>query len=313
MKTNSYPLIFKVNVVKCHKTKKYTVKKLLSIFNISRSSLYNWIKLYDNNELSEKQKYTKTSKYTIDIKDYICKYVLKKINFDCNKLIRLINKNFNIDSKKSKIYEILKESNITRKRIKIKTKICNKLEITKKKKDLAKKIKTIKKENIISIDESSFDTHINAHYGWNIKGASIEVQKVKQRKRFSIISAISIKKIIHTTIVKDSINAEIFTEFIKEVVSRINSKKVLFMDNARIHHSKIFTAYSGTIRNKILYNVPYCSELNPIEMVFSKVKSIVHKRKTNENVEYLKRNIKYGFRKITGHDLKGYYEKSLKF
>jgi len=313
MRTNSYPLIFKLNVVTCYKSNKYTINELLEIFSISRSSLYNWIKLYDNNELSEKQKYTKTSKYTGEIKDYICKYVIKKINFDCNKLIRLINKNFNIDSKKSKIYEILKESNITRKRIKIKTKICNKLDITKKKKDLAKKIKTIKKENIISIDESSFDTHINAHYGWNIKGSSIEVQKVKQRKRFSIISAISIKKIIHTTIVKGSINAEIYTDFIKEVVNRINSKNVLFMDNARIHHSKIFTAYSGTIRNKILYNVPYCSELNPIEMVFSKVKSIVHKRKTNEKVKYLKRNIKYGFRKITGHDLKGYYEKSLKF
>lgn len=236
MSINSYPLIFKINVVKCHKTKKYTIKELLSIFNISRSSLYNWIKLYNNNELTEKKKYIKISKYTLEIKEYICKYIIKKINFDCNKLIRLINKKFNINSKKSKIYDILKESNITRKRIKIKTKICKKTEITKKKKELAKKINTIKKENIISIDESSFDTHINAHYGWNIKGSSIEVQKVKQRKRFSIISAISIKKIIHTMIVKGSINAEIFTEFIKEVVNRINSKKVLFMDNARIPH-----------------------------------------------------------------------------
>jgi len=313
MRTNSYPLIFKLNVVNCYKTKKYTINELLEIFSISRSSLYNWIKLYDNNELSEKKKYTKTSKYTVEIKNYICKYVIKKINFDCNKLIRLINKKFNTNSKKSKIYEILKENKITRKRIKIKTKICNKTKNTKNKKDLAKKIKIIKKENIISIDESSFDTHINAQYGWSAKGSPIEVHKVNQRKRFSILSAISIKKIINTIIVKGSINAEIFTGFIKDTISKIGENKVLFMDNARIHHSKIFTAYSGTIRNKILYNVPYCSELNPIEMVFSKVKSIVHKRKTNENIEYLKRNIKYGFRKITRNDLKGYYVKSLTF
>jgi len=234
MKTNSYPLIFKVNVVKCHKTKKYTVKELLLIFNISRSSLYNWLKLYNNDELIEKKKYIKVSKYTIEIKDYICKYIIKKINFDCNKLIRLINNKFNIDSKKSKIYDILKERNITRKRIKIKTKICNKAKITKNKKDLAKKIKIIKKENIISIDESSIDTHINAQYGWSSKGSPIEVNKVNQRKRFSILSAISIKKIINTIIVKGSINAEIFTGFIKDTIGKIGDNKVLFMDNARI-------------------------------------------------------------------------------
>ena len=124
----------------------------------------------------------------------------------------------------------------------------------------------IKKENIISIDESSFDTHINAHYGWSVKGE--RMIKKKQRKRYSIISAISINKIINVKIIKGSANGLIFTEFIKDVVNKIKSNKVLFMDNARIHHSKIFKLYVDTIDNKILYNVPYMSELNPIEMVF---------------------------------------------
>lgn len=267
MAINCYPLIFKINVIKCYKSNKYTIKELLSIFNISRGTLYNWVKLYDNNELGEKKKYNKVSKYTNDVKEYICDYVLRKINFDCNKLIRLINKRFGIDSKKSMIYNILKDRKISRKRIKVKTRICKKLELRKKKKELQKQINTIKKENIISIDESSIDMHTHSQYGWSKKGNPIEVQKIKQRKRFSIISAISIKKIINTKIVKGSVNAEIFTEFIKEVVDKIKDNKVLFMDNARIHHSKIFKAYSGIIRNKVIYNVPYCSELNPIEMV----------------------------------------------
>lgn len=137
-------------------------------------------------------------------------------------------------------------------------KIANKTKTNNKIKELAKNIKTIKKENIISIDESSFDTHINSHYGWSKKGTAIKVKKVKQRIRFSIISAISIKKVINTKIIKGSINEETFTDFIKEVVNKVESNKVLFMDNARIHHAKI------------LYNVPYCSELNLIEMVFQK-------------------------------------------
>ena len=82
------------------------------------------------------------------------------------------------------------------------------------------------------------------------------------------------------------------------------------MDNARIHHSKIFKLYAETIDNKILYNVPYMSELNPIEMVFSKVKLMVNKRNNNSDCNKLYKNINYGFNKITKSNLRGYYKKS---
>jgi transposase len=81
------------------------------------------------------------------------------------------------------------------------------------------------------------------------------------------------------------------------------------MDNARIHKSKIFTAYINTEKNKVLYNIPYCTEINPIEMVFSKVKALVHKKGNNEKIERLIKNIKYGFRQITSKNLKSYYDK----
>lgn len=58
--------------------------------------------MYNNNELCEKKTYIKESKYTNEIKEYICKYVTKAVNFDYNKLIGMINKKFNIESKKSK-------------------------------------------------------------------------------------------------------------------------------------------------------------------------------------------------------------------
>lgn len=48
-------------------------------------------------------------------------------------------------------------------------------------------------------------------------------------------------------------------------------------------------------------------------MVFSKVKSIVHKKDNNENSQKLQNNIKNGFNKITQENLKRYYDKSLTF
>lgn len=85
------------------------------------------------------------------------------------------------------------------------------------------------------------------------------------------------------------------------------------MDNAKIHHSKLLKEYMENVKRKIIYNVPYCSELNPIEMVFSKVKSIVNKRRNNEDNNKLVRNIKYGFDKITKSNLMAYFKKSFTF
>lgn len=313
MTTNCYPLIFKITVVNYYKLKKIPIIELLNIFKISRSSLYNWIKLYNKNELLEKKHYSKESKYTLEIRKYISDYVVKKVNFDYRKLMRMINKKFKIESHKSSIYTILHLNNITRKRINIKTRYSNKSNIKKKIKQLSKEINLIGKDKIISIDESSFDTHINSYYGWNKKGIQLIVNKIQQRIRYSVISAVSNRKVINTKIIKGSVNSEIFIDFIKEVINKIKDNNVLFMDNARIHHSKIFTEYMKTVKNKILYNVPYCSELNPIEMVFSKVKSIVHKKDNNENSQKLQNNIKNGFNKITQENLKRYYDKSLTF
>ena len=63
--------------------------------------------------------------------------------------------------------------------------------------------------------------------------------------------------------------------------------------------------------NKIIYNVPYSPEYNPIEKVFSKIK---HKLKngthTNNNI---KKHILNSFKNITVNDLQHFYEKSLIF
>lgn len=82
------------------------------------------------------------------------------------------------------------------------------------------------------------------------------------------------------------------------------------MDNARIHHSKIYMKYMENSKHKILFNVPYCPEYNPIEMVFSKLKSII-RRKDNSTIVRLIKNINYSFKQISKTDLNNFYSKSL--
>ena len=63
------------------------------------------------------------------------------------------------------------------------------------------------------------------------------------------------------------------------------------MDNARIHHSKIVKKYIGTTKHKILFNVPYMPEYNPIEKFFSEIKFYIRSKKNNHKKTCLINNI----------------------
>ena len=62
-----------------------------------------------------------------------------------------------------------------------------------------------------------------------------------------------------------------------------------------------------------LFNVPYCPEYNSIELVFSKVKSILRKKSNNHITNNLLKNLKNSINKITENNLSNYYKKSLSF
>jgi transposase len=105
----------------------------------------------------------------------------------------------------------------------------------------------------------------------------------------------------------------IFKEFLEELENKGIKNKYYLLDNARIHHSKIVKEYMKVSTNKLLFNVPYSPEYNPIEMIFSKIKSIVRKKSNNEIIRKLLNNIRKAIKKIRRMDLYNSYTKSLTF
>ena len=82
------------------------------------------------------------------------------------------------------------------------------------------------------------------------------------------------------------------------------------MDNARIHHSKIVKDTVNESTNKILYNVPYNPETNPIEFVFSILKNEIRK-KAPSTIPQIQKVINVALKKITKDKLKNIYNHSL--
>ena len=175
-----------------------------------------------------------------------------------------------------------------------------------------KSIKKISLNKIVSIDESHFNNEISAIYGWSLKGEEIRDKlHIKKKVRYSLLCAVSNKKVVHYIVVKGSVNSEIFKQFIKDLNTKITNNSYFLLDNARIHHSKIVKEYIEKTTHKLIFNAPYCPEYNPIEKVFSKVKNLVRMKSNNKDPNKLKKNIQVALNKITRNDLQNYFQKSL--
>ena len=238
-------------IIDCIHSRKYTNVEIINIFKINRKTFYK-IKNESSSgsKCAKKQNVRKrATKITNKLRSYIRSYVVSNINFDYKKLIGLIHKKFNTTISKSSIYKILSDSKIKKKKI-----ICRQTSTCPKNlhskiilfnKQVKNAIKKSSMDNIISIDESSIDTHIEHDKGWSKYGSKVTKIKNYSRIRYSLILAISNKKIIHYQIVKGSVNGEIFLRFFIDLNKKLSNedKYHFILDNAKIHHYKKLTKY----------------------------------------------------------------------
>lgn len=251
------------------------VNTILNIFGIAKSTLYEWIK---NKPLIINGKRTFNKKYPLHEYDrLVVNHVIKNKIIDHQKIIDKVKNKYNKTISRNIIYKILKRNNITRKRVQ--TKKCNYRLQSKydlQLKHLRKSIKT-RKKRIISLDETSIDFIVPCNYGWSKKGTKCTRYISHERYRVSLLIAISMNKIINYHIKEGTFNMYDFNNFMDEIHIDNGYYRYL-MDNAKIHHNKMM---DDRIRDKIVYNVPYCPEYNPIEYFFNTLKQKVKKLNIN--------------------------------
>lgn len=282
-KTYSYEL--KISVIKFNKSKYWDIYEAIKIFNVCKSTIYNWLSLYNANMLQIKSniRTSYTSKITSKIEKYVIMYVTKRITFNKKNLNRCLKNIFNKTISASSIYRILKKNNLSYKKIGKKIIPLNR-NVKSQIKNLKNEVIKYDSNKIVSVDETSFDTHIRATYGWSKKGEAIKkIINTPIRKRKTLTLAITKNGVLGHSIVNNSSNTNIFYKFIKEVVLPNIENGVILMDNVRFHHSKIIKDCINETTNKIIYNVAYNPETNPIENCFSVIKKVVaNKEPTTE-------------------------------
>ena len=136
--------------------------------------------------------------------------------------------------------------------------------------------------NIIFLDETGFLLQNNNYHTWRINDEQIYAgPKSKQKERLNLILAISRKRVIHKEFRKDSVNSEIFLNFLEEIYDNLKqdekTNSILIMDNATYYLTGEIINFFKDKKIKGLTICPYKSEFNMAELVFRYIKNIIYK------------------------------------
>jgi len=126
--------------------------------------------------------------------------------------------------------------------------------------------------------------------------------------QITMISAISLEKVEAAMYGSWNANSEIFTIFVEEHLCPVLEKRhVVVMDNVGFHKSEKVISLIESTGAKCVYLPPYHPELNPIEEMWSKIKSILRKLCARDLGNF-KKAIRQAFEAIESKDLLGWFQ-----
>jgi len=130
---------------------------------------------------------------------------------------------------------------------------------------------------LIFIDETWAKTNMTRLRGRAPKGARL-LAKIPHGhwKTTTLIAALGIEGVRCSTVVDGAVNGDVFESFVERVlVPALSPGDVVVMDNLSSHKRARTRELIEGAGAELVFLPPYSPDLNPIEMVFSKIKHLL--------------------------------------
>ena len=135
---------------------------------------------------------------------------------------------------------------------------------------------------LVWVDETGFRCRNSIRaYGYSLRGMRATDHQLRVgQKNINAIGIMSLKGIEDVYISEENVNGDVFKDFVRKTLlpilmpfNGINTHSVVVMDNCSVHHLERIVEMITSVGALIRFLPPYSPDLNPIEFVFSKVKS----------------------------------------
>jgi transposase len=146
-------------------------------------------------------------------------------------------------------------------------------------------MKNLEADHLVFLDESGVHTGMTRRYGRSYRSKRcVDSAPLNRQKNTTLIAAIRLTGKPVSQKIEGAINGKTFLQYITQtLVPTLKAGDIVIMDNLSTHKvDGVEQAINGA-HASLLYLPPYSPELNPIEEMWSKVKSILTENKSEDD------------------------------
>lgn len=163
-------------------------------------------------------------------------------------------------------------------------------------------------DNLIFIDESGTKLGETSDYAYAQSGQRVSSAEPKNKgNNISIISAIGLSGVIAAMFCSCTFDSRAFECFIeRHLLPSLRPGHILILDNVSFHKSNAIKESLNRLGVRIVFLPPYSPELNPIENMWSKIKSYLRSKmiKTIKDFQF---HLKTALESVTQEDCEGWF------
>jgi transposase len=140
---------------------------------------------------------------------------------------------------------------------------------------------------VLFADEASMRMDYHAGTTWAPQGQTPIVKASGQRHSVNMISAISSMGELQFMMVPSNTNAEVFKQFLQQLMMGAKQPIILVVDGCSIHKANLVKEYVESTKGmlELYYLPPYSPQLNPDEQVWKNIKERVAKQIPGDKYE----------------------------
>lgn len=256
-----------------------TIKELMTIFSVSRKTLYNWLTSWEDKKLVglyDQAGRGRKPKLKEEQKEQIREWI-KADPKNLKKILGRVEKEWEIKISKDTLKRVLKEFEMRWKRLKRGLRGTPwewEYEIKSEKLALLKKQELRQEIDLRYLDESGFCLTPYLGYGWQEKGETISVKSGISR-RINVLGIINRNNELEWEAYVGKMTSERLIKYLDQFSENLKQKTVVVMDQSPVHTSEAVLQKLVEWESKnleIFWLPPYSPKLNLIEILWKFMK-----------------------------------------
>jgi transposase len=273
-----YSIDFRRKVVTAYKLGFGSIRQLAEQFMLSPSTVHSYIKKErETQDLNPKKPGPKRPGKLEAHREFIVRMVQEHPDWTVRQYREYLLTEQDVYVSVGGMCEFLKKEKLT---LKKKTYRAEKVATEsgqKQRLDYRERVRDLPEEKMIFIDETAFWVGMSRSVARSKKGKkAFCLRPFYKGRKMTLIGAISIEGVVAKKTIEGSMKGKDFKSFVEQnLVPKLKPGNVVVMDNLKIHKMEGIEELITATGARVEYLPPYSPDFNPIEMLWSTVKSLV--------------------------------------